>query len=48
MRLLITSCIAFADLFFEAKVLHALADIEFSIQERCELLDVFYQVKRKF
>ncbi|HDR6309442.1 TPA: hypothetical protein QCU60_001263 [Bacillus cereus] len=38
--------VEYSNLFFEAKVLHALADIEFSIQERCEILDIFYRVNR--
>ncbi|MDV6036100.1 hypothetical protein [Bacillus sp. SM-B1] len=36
----------YSNLFFESKVLNTLADIEFSIQERCELLDIFYRVNR--
>ncbi|BCB35991.1 hypothetical protein BCJMU51_0858 [Bacillus cereus] len=38
--------VEYSNLFFEVKVLQALADIELSIQERCELLDIFYRVNR--
>lgn len=38
--------VEYSNLFFEAKVLQALTDIDFSIQERCEILDVLYRVNR--
>lgn len=38
--------VEYSNLSFEAQVLQDLADIELSIQERCELLDIFYRVNR--
>ncbi|MEK4577094.1 hypothetical protein [Bacillus sp. FSL R12-0074] len=38
--------VEYSNLSFGVKVLHDLADIELSIQERCELLDIFYRVNR--